>query len=98
MAPSGASTSRKQGMELVSCDLCRSDQSELITRQRDLLLEVTQEEFTIVRCRQCGLIYLNPRPSKDLLGSYSPTVYYPPVQVKVRSHLQQKAKKFSTKM
>jgi SAM-dependent methyltransferase len=85
-------------MELVCCDLCRSDQSELVIRQRDLLLEVTQDEFTVVRCRQCGLIYLNPRPSKDLLGSYYPTVYYPPVQAKVRPQLQQQVKKFSAKM
>jgi SAM-dependent methyltransferase len=85
-------------MEMVACDLCKSDQSEVVTRQRDLLLEVTNDEFTIVRCRQCGLIYLNPRPSKDLLGSYYPTVYYPPVQSKVRSQVQQQAKKFSVKM
>lgn len=98
MAPSSASNVLKPGMELVSCDLCRSDQSELVTRQRDFLLEVTQDEFTIVRCRQCSLIYLNPRPSKDLLGSYYPTVYYPPVQAKVRPRLQQQAKKFSSKM
>jgi hypothetical protein len=98
MAPSSASNVLKPGMELVSCDLCRSDQSELVTRQRDLLLEVTQDEFTIVRCRQCGLIYLNPRPSKDLLSSYYPPVYYPPVRAKVRPQLQQQAKKFSAKM
>jgi SAM-dependent methyltransferase len=98
MAPSSASNILKHGMELVCCDLCRSDQSELVIRQRDLLLKVTQDEFTVVRCRQCGLIYLNPRPSKDLLGSYYPTVYYPPVQAKVRPQLQQQAKKFSAKM
>jgi len=88
----------RPGMELVSCDLCRSDQSELVIRQRDLLLEVTNDEFTIVKCCRCGLVYLNPRPSKDLLGSYYPTVYYPPVLEKVRPQLQQQAKKFSAKM
>ncbi|MBK5281137.1 MAG: hypothetical protein JJE16_03500 [Nitrospiraceae bacterium] len=98
MSLSSASNVLKPGMELVSCDLCRSDQSELVTRQRDLLLEVTQDEFTIVRCRQCGLIYLNPRPSKDLLGSYYPTVYYPPVQAKVRPQVQQQAKNLFAKM
>ena len=94
MAPSSVSNVLKPGMELVCCDLCRSDQSELVIRQRDLLLEVTQDEFTIVRCRQCGLIYLNPRPSKYLLSSYYPTVYYPPVQAKVRPQVQQQAKSF----
>ncbi len=98
MAPSSASNVLKPGMELVSCDLCRSDQSELVIRQRDLLLEVTNDEFTIVKCCHCGLIYLNPRPSKDLLGSYYPTVYYPPVQAKGRPQLQQQAKKVSAQV
>ena len=80
-------------MESVICDLCQSDQSEAVTRQRDLLLEVTNDEFTIVRCCHCGLVYLNPRPSKDLLGSFYPTVYYPPVQAKARPQFQQQAKK-----
>lgn len=93
-----ASEQLKPGMESVNCDLCRSDQSEVVTRQRDLLLEVTNDEFTIVKCSRCGLVYLNPRPSKDLLGSYYPTVYYPPVQVKARPEFQQQAKKFSARI
>ena len=98
MALSSAGDLLKPGMESVVCDLCHSDQSEVVTRQRDLLLEVTNDEFTIVKCSRCGLIYLNPRPSKDLLGSYYPTVYYPPVQAKVRPQLQQQAKKVSAQI
>jgi len=85
----------KPGMESVVCDLCHSDQSEVVTRQRDLLLKVTNDEFTIVKCSRCSLIYLNPRPSKDRLGSYYPTVYYPPVQAKSRPQLQLQAKRVS---
>ncbi|MEO5865272.1 MAG: class I SAM-dependent methyltransferase [Nitrospiraceae bacterium] len=98
MTLSSGSDLLKPGMESVVCDLCHSDQSEVVTRQRDLLLEVTNHEFTIVKCSRCGLIYLNPRPSKDLLGSYYPTVYYPPVQAKARPQFQQQAKKFSAQM
>ena len=98
MGLSSAGNLIKPGMESVICDLCHSDQSEVVTRQRDLLLEVTNDEFTIVKCCRCGLVYLNPRPSKDLLGSYYPTVYYPPVQVKARPHFQQQAKKVSSKI
>jgi len=86
------------GMESVICDLCHSDQSEVVTRQRDLLLEVTNDEFTIVKCCRCGLVYLNPRPSKELLSSYYPTVYYPPVQAKARTQFQQQAKKISAQI
>jgi SAM-dependent methyltransferase len=98
MTRSGSSELSNPNMELVVCDLCQSDQSDVIARQQDLLLAVTNDEFTIVRCRQCGLIYLNPRPSKELLGSYYPTVYYPPVQVKTRSQFQQQAKRFSARI
>jgi SAM-dependent methyltransferase len=98
MALSSAGNLLKPGMESVVCDLCHSDQSEVVTRQRDLLLEVTNDEFTIVKCCRCGLVYLNPRPSKDLLGSYYPRVYYPPVQVKARPQFQQQAKKFSARI
>src|SRR5512140_3177165 len=85
-------------MESVVCDLCHSEQSAIVTRQRDLLLEVTADEFMIVICCRCGLVYLNPRPSKDRLGSYYPTVYYPPVQAKSRPQLQQQAKKASAQI
>ncbi len=71
-------------MELVFCDLCHSNQSDVMVKQGDLLLEVSRDQFTIVKCRNCGLVYLNPRPSNDLLGSYYPTDYYPPVQAKSR--------------
>lgn len=85
-------------METVLCDLCKSDENDLLIRQRDLLLAVTDEEFRIVHCRHCGLVYLNPRPSRDLIGTYYPTVYYPPVSMKERPPLQQRAKKFSAKL
>lgn len=88
----------KPGMESVLCDLCHSDQSAVVACQRDLLMEVTNDEFTIVKCCRCGLVYLNPRPSKDLLSSYYPTVYYPPVQAKARPQLQQQVKKVSAQI
>ena len=98
MALSSAGDLLKPGMESVICDLCHSDQSEVVTRQRDLLLEVMNDEFTIVKCCRCGLVYLNPRPSKELLSSYYPTVYYPPLQAKARTQFQQQAKKVSAQI
>lgn len=68
--------------ELIPCDLCGSHDSEVFIRQQDLLLSVTEEEFTLVRCRRCGMVYLNPRPSSGLLPRYYPSVYYPPARAK----------------
>jgi SAM-dependent methyltransferase len=44
--------------------------------QRDLLHRVSEEEFTIVRCYQCGLLYLNPRPTEQEIGRYYPSRYF----------------------
>lgn len=88
----------KPGMERVLCDLCRSNDCEVILSQRDLMLNVTDDEFLIVRCKRCSLIYLNPRPTEDLLGSFYPPVYYPPVSAKERPLLQRRAKKISAQL
>ncbi len=32
--------------------------------------------FTIVKCNECGLVYLNPRPKKSELGKYYPIASY----------------------
>ena len=88
----------KPGMEVVLCDLCRANDAEVIIKQRDLLLSVTDDEFSIVRCRHCGLVYLNPRPARDLLGSFYPPVYYPPVSGKERPALQRQAKRASARI
>ncbi len=34
-------------------------------------------EFTVVRCRQCGLERTNPRPTPETIGNYYPTEYAP---------------------
>lgn len=86
------------GMEHVLCDLCRSNDSEVILKQRDLLLNVTEDEFSIVRCRGCGLIYLNPRPGRELLGSFYPAVYYPPVSSGRRPAIHRHAKNVSGRL
>lgn len=49
-------------LEYVKCGLCGADDTRLVT---------IEDSFKIVRCKRCGLIYLNPRPKeKDLLDFY----------------------------
>ncbi len=49
-------------LEYVKCGLCGVDDTRLVT---------VEDSFKIVRCKKCGLIYLNPRPkTKDLLDFY----------------------------
>ena len=46
--------------EFVRCNLCDEDNAEHLA---------TQAGFRIVRCRGCGLVYVNPRPAADALCS-----------------------------
>ena len=59
-------------MENVACLLCESCDSRVVVRQRDLTSDGSsqEQEFTVVRCKQCGLLYLNPRPEKAELARY----------------------------
>ena len=50
-------------MEHTPCNLCGTDDGEHLA---------TQRRFRIVRCRACGLVYVNPRPaSADLVPLYA---------------------------
>ncbi|PCI39446.1 MAG: hypothetical protein COB53_03225 [Elusimicrobia bacterium] len=63
-------------METVACDLCGSDKIERRLEQTDLLHHITTERFTVVCCRACHLLYLNPRPSSGEVARYYPKTYY----------------------
>jgi len=63
-------------MEQVACNLCGLDDGALLFTGRDRLLCGT-ETFQWVRCRRCGLIYLNPRPSLAEMSRYYPADYEP---------------------
>ncbi len=65
-------------METIACGLCGSRRAREFVRQRDLTHGVTDEEFTIVRCEECGLLYLNPRPGLDEIGKFYPSAYFGP--------------------
>ena len=53
----------------VKCNLCQSDDAKYICHTNSVPL---------VRCRQCGLYYLNPRPSTGALHELYASSYYPP--------------------
>lgn len=57
-------------MESVNCNQCGSSDSQ---RLHKFPLKPEASDCWVVRCSNCGLVYLNPRPSKDRIG-----IYYPP--------------------
>lgn len=58
-------------MENVKCELCGSGSGSpvLIGKDRDW---DSGELFTLVKCAECGLVYVNPRPTESEMGKYYP--------------------------
>jgi len=63
-------------MEMVSCFLCGSPESELIAIGRDYDYDTSDMQFTFVACSTCGHIYLNPRPKLESADKIYPRNYY----------------------
>lgn len=62
-------------MEHVVCNLCKSDNAGLLFTAEDLNYR-QGGCFQIVKCRNCGLVYLDPRPGKEELPRWYPDDYY----------------------
>ena len=60
-----------------SCALCGSSSSELALADCSDTRYGLPGRFSLVRCKQCGLVYLNPRPIGESLASYYPQEYAP---------------------
>ena len=45
-------------LEYINCALCKSGQANKL---------ISIDKYCYVQCKDCGLVYLNPRPSKDFL-------------------------------
>ncbi len=83
-------------METVACALCETRTTTLRVKQRDINLELNVEPFTIVQCDGCGLLYLNPRPTKAEIHAYYPSEYYPLEETKVRRSIDLFFKRLSS--
>lgn len=58
----------KKKVQLKACPVCRNQDISLVLNTTDHFL--THEKFDIVKCNQCELVFTNPIPTKDHLGSY----------------------------
>jgi len=61
-------------MEYVNCNLCGFDDMQVLFRKRDKLV-ITDDEFQVVACRRCGLLYVNPRPTEAEIEKFYPATY-----------------------
>lgn len=61
----------------VTCNTCGADDAEPVAAGPDFEYRCAPDEFHAVRCRRCGLVYLNPRPAPSELGAIYPDHYIP---------------------
>ena len=73
-------------LETVRCDLCGSNNDRTIANLTDVMMETTDQVFRLAQCRQCDLIYLNPRPQPERMHLYYPESYQPFARKGLSSH------------
>lgn len=74
--PRGFAVSDPLLLEHVDCCLCKVDDVEPIAVGEDFEYRTSPDSFLAVRCRRCGLVYLNPRPANGELGRIYPPTYH----------------------
>jgi len=61
-------------MEKITCDICGQNNTEIFCKLNTL--DFKNEIFTLEKCRNCGLLFINPRPTKDEIKKYYPDKDY----------------------
>ena len=62
--------------ERVSCNQCGSQDADVVGKGADREYYSSSDIYEIVRCRHCGLVYLNPRPVSEELPRIYPPSYH----------------------
>jgi 2-polyprenyl-3-methyl-5-hydroxy-6-metoxy-1,4-benzoquinol methylase len=70
-------------LEDASCPLGCSKSDEIVFFGRDLLRNLPGE-YPVVKCRNCGLLRTNPRPTSSTIGFYYPDDYGPYIGTRVQ--------------
>src|SRR3989344_4489228 len=63
-----------KSFELVNCDLCGSNKSS--TLLENVITWEHPGKFKVVKCSECGLVYLSPRPKLKQISKYYPNEEY----------------------
>jgi len=63
-------------LEHINCDFCGSGRYKTRYRKPDDWLLQSQYEFPVVECHNCGLVYLNPRPTQVTMSNFYPLNYH----------------------
>src|SRR5438128_1165002 len=67
----GGKPKTRMNLDYVKCNLCGHDNAERLFEQRDSLTGCATQ-FPVVKCKDCGLVYVNPRPSVGDMHAFYP--------------------------
>ena len=67
---SGRMTPEGGPLEQAPCPICGLSDEKFLFSAFDKMFSWRQEKFPVVRCWRCGLVYLNPRPSRQTRNLY----------------------------
>lgn len=67
-------TEKSIAMESINCAVCASSESRVLFSKKDKF-GITNDDFRIVECENCGLIYINPRPTEKEIVKFYPETY-----------------------
>ncbi len=79
-------------MEYVNCNLCGMDNARFLFSKKDKF-GIAEDEFNVVECQGCGLLYINPRPSQEEIGKFYPETYSWKETLEADSFLTQRVRK-----
>lgn len=65
----------KENFEYVNCNLCGSNDFKILFKGRDMVHK-KKGLFTVVKCNNCDLVYINPRPNSTIISEYYPDEYW----------------------
>lgn len=67
-----------QIIKTVVCDICGSNNYKKILEAGNIhgLVKLSDEKFDLVKCSNCGLVYINPRPEEKNIFKYYNFDYY----------------------
>ncbi len=75
--PADVATSDTLRLEHSRCCICDdAEDPEPIGVGRDFEYRTSRDEFLAMRCRRCGLVYLDPRPAASELARIYPPTYH----------------------
>ena len=70
------STNKQLKLIHARCCVCESDDAQPVGAGEDYEYRTSSDTFSAVRCRLCGLVYLNPRPSVEEFETIYPPTYH----------------------